>query len=298
MPLNSKIVQIDIQPESLGRRAKLDRGLCGDIKDSLQALLPLLQTKDDTSFLNKQLQFYRKVQDKLQVYVKDWGKPNEIHPEYVASCINKLAANDAIFTVDTGMCCVWAARYIEGKKGRKMLGSFNHGSMANAMPQAIGAALARPSQQVIALCGDGGLTMLLGDLMTIVQYKLAIKIIVFNNRSLGMVKLEMEVAGIPDCETDLLNPDFQKLAEAMGIPAITIKNPEDVQQELEKAFLQEGPVLISIYTDPNALAMPPKLKFEQIKGYAVYMGRMILNGRMDEVWNMISSNYKHLGELL
>jgi pyruvate dehydrogenase (quinone) len=297
MPVNNKIVQIDIKPENLGRRAKLDMGLCGDVRDTLQALFPFLKKKEDTTFLGKQLKFYQKVKEKLQVYVKDNGTLNEIHPEFVASLINELATKDAIFTVDTGMCCVWAARYIDSTSGRKMLGSFNHGSMANAMPQAIGAALARPNQQVVAICGDGGLTMMLGDLMTIVQYKLAIKIIVFNNRSLGMVKLEMEVAGIPDSETDLLNPDFEKVAQAMGIPAITIKNPDEVQSGLTKAFQKEGPVLVSIWTDPNALAMPPKLELEQIKGYALYMGRMMLSGRMDEVWNMISSNYKHLIEL-
>jgi pyruvate dehydrogenase (quinone) len=179
-----------------------------------------------------------------------------------------------------------------------MLGSFNHGSMANAMPQAIGAALACPDKQVVAFCGDGGLMMMLGDLMTVVQYKLPVKIIVFNNRSLGMVKLEMEVAGIPDLETDLLNPDFAKLAEAMGMSSVTIHEPGDVRSELEKAFQQEGPVLVSIWTDPNALALPPKLEFSQMKGYASYMGSMMLSGRMDEVFNMISSNYKHLGEVV
>lgn len=219
-------------------------------------------------------------------------------PEFVASVINELADNDAIFTVDTGMCCVWAARYIHGTRERKMLGSFNHGSMANAMPQAIGAALARPGKQVIAFCGDGGLSMMLGDLMTIIQYKLPVKIVVFNNRTLGMVKLEMEVAGIPDLETDMLNPDFAKIAEAMGMTGITIKDPAEVKPELEKAFLIEGPVLISVWTDPNALAMPPKLEFDQMKGYTLYMGRMMFGGRMDEVFNMISSNYKHLREIL
>jgi len=179
-----------------------------------------------------------------------------------------------------------------------MLGSFNHGSMANAMPQAIGAALACPGKQVIAFCGDGGLSMLMGDLMTIVQYKLPIKIIVFNNRTLGMVKLEMEVAGIPDRETDMLNPDFTKLAQAMGMPGITIIDPVDVKPVLEKAFLQEGPVLITIQTDPNALAMPPKFELDQMKGFAFYMGKMMLSGRMDEIFKIISSNYKHLSELL
>jgi pyruvate dehydrogenase (quinone) len=298
MPVQNKIVQIDIKPESLGRRAKLALGLCGDLKDTLQALMPMVETKDDNTFLSKQLEFYKEVKKNLLIYVEDSGKPNAIHPEFVASVINGLAAKDAIFTVDTGMCCVWAARYIDGTGERKMLGSFNHGSMANAMPQAIGAALACPGKQVIAFCGDGGLSMMMGDLMTIVQYQLPVKIIVFNNRSLGMVKLEMEVAGIPDRETDMLNPDFTKIAEAMGMTGITITNPGEVKPLLEKAFLQEGPVLVTIQTDPNALAMPPKLEFEQMKGYALYMGKMMLSGRMDEVFKTISSNYKHLGEVL
>jgi pyruvate dehydrogenase (quinone) len=244
------------------------------------------------------LEFYKEVKKTLQNYVEDTGKPNAIHPEFVVSVINELAAKDAIITVDTGMCCVWAARYIHATGQRKMLGSFNHGSMANAMPQAIGAALACPGKQVIAFCGDGGISMLMGDLMTIVQYQLPIKIIIFNNRSLGMVKLEMEVAGIPDLETEMLNPDFTKLAEAMGVPGITITDPNDVRSELEKAFLREGPLLITIQTDPNALAMPPKLEFDQMKGMALYMGKMMLSGRMDEVFKIISSNYKHLSEVI
>jgi len=297
MPVHNKIVQIDIKPENLGRRAKLELGLCGDVKDSLQSLLPLLEMKEESSFLDLQLKFYKEVKEKLLIYVKDPGKPNAIHPEFVVSIINELAAKDTIFTVDTGMCCVWAARYIEGTGERKMLGSFNHGSMANAMPHAIGAALACPGKQVIALCGDGGLSMMMGDLMTIIQYKLPVKIIVFNNRTLGMVKLEMEVAGIPDQETNMLNPDFTKIAEAMGMPGITINDPAEVKPELEKAFLHEGPVLVMIQTDPNALAMPPKLEFDQMKGMAMYMGRMMLGGRMDEAFKIISSNYKHLSEV-
>ena len=298
MPVENKIVQIDIKPETLGRRAKLDMGLCGDVKDTLKALIPLIEIKEDTTFLDLQLKFYKEVKKNLLIYVNDPGKPNAIHPEFVVSIINELAAKDAIFTVDTGMSCVWAARYIDGTGERKMLGSFNHGSMANAMPQAIGASLACPGKQVIAFCGDGGLSMMLGDLMTIIQYKLPVKIIVFNNRTLGMVKLEMEVAGIPDLETEMMNPDFTKIAEAMGIPGITINDPGDVKSELEKVFLQEGPVLVNIQTDPNALAMPPKLEFDQMKGLTLYMGKMMLSGRMDEVFNIISSNYKHLGEVL
>ncbi|MHB9142163.1 MAG: thiamine pyrophosphate-dependent enzyme [Paludibacter sp.] len=298
MPVDNKIVQIDINPENLGRRAKLDMGLCGDVKDTLQALLPLIEKKKDDNFLDRQLEFYKEVKKYLLTYVNDQGQPNAIHPEFVASVINELSAKNAIFTVDTGMCCVWAARYIDGTGERKMLGSFNHGSMANAMPQAIGAALARPDQQVIAFCGDGGLSMMMGDLMTIVQYNLPVKIVLFNNRSLGMVKLEMEVAGIPDVETDMLNPDFDKLAEAMGMFGVTINNPVELRTTLQKVFQQDGPALITIQTDPNALAMPPKIDFDQMKGFAFYIGKMMISGRADEVFKIIKSNYKHLGEVI
>ena len=298
MPVHNKIVQIDIKPENLGRRAKLEMGLCGDVKDTLQAILPLIETKEDDKFLHRQLKFYDVVKKNLLLYVNDPGKPNNIHPEYVASVISELAHKDAIFTVDTGMCCVWAARYIAGTGERKMLGSFNHGSMANAMPQAIGAAFACPDKQVIAFCGDGGLSMMMGDLMTIVQYNLPVKIVLFNNRSLNMVKLEMQVAGIPDIETDMLNPDFVKLAEAMGMYGIQINDPADVRPALEKAFLQDGPALITIQTDPNALAMPPKLEFDQMKGFAFYMGKMMISGRVDEIFKIIKSNYKHISEMI
>ena len=298
MPVHNKIVQIDIKPENLGRRAKLDLGLCGDVKDSLQALLPLVENKEETTFLNRQLKFYKEVKKNLLYYVNDKGESNAIHPEYVASVINELADKDAIFTVDTGMCCVWAARYIDGTGQRKMLGSFNHGTMANAMPQAIGASLACPEKQVIAFCGDGGLSMMMGDLMTIVQYHLPVKIVLFNNQSLGMVKLEMQVAGIPDVETDMLNPDFDKLAEAMGMFGVTITDPADLKTTLQSALQQDGPALITIRTDANALAMPPKLEFDQMKGFAYYMGKMMLSGRTNEILKIVKSNYKHLGEVI
>jgi pyruvate dehydrogenase (quinone) len=264
MSIQNKIVQIDIKHENLGRRAKLELGFCGDVKDTLQALIPFIKLKKNDDLLALQLEFHKEIKKNLLNYVEDTGKPNAIHPEFVASVINELAAKDAIFTVDTGMCCVWAARYIDATSQQKMFGSFDHGSMSNTMPQSIGAALEFPDKQVIAFCGDGGISMMLGDLMTIVQYKLPMKIIVFNNRSLGMVKLEMEVAGIPDLETDMLNPDFTKVAEAMGMPGIIITDPGKVKSELEleKAFLQDDPVLITVQTDPNAIAMPPKLKFD------------------------------------
>ena len=298
MPADCKIVQVDIKPERIGRRAKVDMGLCGSIKDTLKALLPLISKKKDDSFLKAQLEVYEVVKQKMQTYVDDPGIKDKIHPEFVASMIDRLADDDAIFTVDTGMSCVWGSRYINATGKRKMLGSFNHGSMANAMPQAIGAALSCEGRQVIALCGDGGISMLLGDLATITQYKLPIKIIVFNNRSLGMVKLEMEVAGLPDWQTDMHNPDFAMVAQAMGIRGITVREPGDVKQALREAFMFNGPALVNVMTDPNALAMPPKVEFEQVKGMALSMTKLILNGRMDEVLDTVKSNYKHLKDLL
>jgi pyruvate dehydrogenase (quinone) len=298
MPDDIKIIQIDEKPERLGRRANLEMGLCGKIKDTITALLPLISDKTDDSFLNAHLELYAEVKKNLHTYVEDPGKTNAIHPEFVASAINDLAARDAIFTVDTGMCCVWGARYIDATGERKLLGSFNHGSMANAMPMAIGAALAHPEKQVIALCGDGGISMLLGDLATIKQYNLPIKLVVFNNRTLGMVKLEMEVAGLPDNQTDMVNPDFALVAEAMGFKGITVTEPAEVKAALAQAFQHDGPVLVNVMTDPEALAMPPKIEFDQIKGYALTMSKMILGGQMSEVLDTVKSNYKHLKEFL
>jgi pyruvate dehydrogenase (quinone) len=298
MPTNKKIIQIDEKPERLGRRAKLEMGLCGKIKDSLTALLPLIGAKTDDSFLKAQLSFYDIVKQHLHIYVNDKGATDLIQPEYVAAVLNDAAGEDAIFTMDTGMCCVWGARYIQATGKRKFLGSYNHGSMANAMPMAIGASLGFPGRQVFALCGDGGLSMLLGDLATIHQYHLPVKLIVFNNRALGMVKLEMEVQGLPDNETDMVNPDFAMVATAMGFKGITVHHPDDVKAAVDEAIQTKGSVLLNIMTNPNALALPPKIEWEQIKGYSIAMTKLILGGRMDEVLDTIKSNYKHLTELL
>jgi len=297
MPDKNKIIQIDERPEILGRRAKLDLGLAGNVKDTVAALLPLLNEKTDKSFLNAQLELYTKVKHQLRTYVEDEGSENKISPEFVAATIDELANEDAIFTVDTGMCCVWGARYLTASPNRQLLGSFNHGSMANAMPMAIGAALSHPKQQVVALCGDGGLSMLLGDLATIHQYQLPIKLIVFNNRALGMVKLEMMVSGLVDNETNMINPDFAMIAQAMGFRGINVHRPEMVRSAIKEAFETEGPVLLNIMTNPESLAMPPKIEYDQMLGYAESMGKMMLGGKMNEVLETVKANYKHLGEL-
>lgn len=297
MPQHNTIVQVDINPNRLGRRARLKMGLCGDVKDTLTELLPLIEQKQTDSFLKEQLAHYEKVKSNLRSSAEVKGKENKIQPEFVISLVNELAADDAVFTVDTGMTCVWGARYLQATGKRKMLGSFNHGSMANAMPQAIGAALAYPGRQTIALCGDGGLSMLLGDLATIVQYKLPVKLIVFNNRSLGMVKLEMEVAGLPDWQTTMLNPDFARVALSMGMAGYNVSNPDDLLPVLTKALTDEGPVLVNVMTDPNALAMPPKIEFTQMLGFAQTMYKLMMEGRTKEVMDTINTNLKHWKEV-
>lgn len=298
MPVKNKIVQIDESPERLGRRAKLDLGLTGDVKETINALLPLLNKKTDQTFLQQQLEFYEKVKENQMIYVKDHGSENAIQPEFVTHVLDRLADRDTIFTVDTGMCCVWGARYITGTGERKLLGSFNHGSMANAMPMAIGSALAHPEKQIIALCGDGGLSMLLGDMATIFQYKLPIKLIVFNNRSLGMVKLEMEVAGMPDNETDMVNPDFAMIAHAMGFPGRNVSKPEDVEASIRECLEYNGPYLLNIFTNPNALALPPKIELEQVLGMSKSMAQLMLGGKMQEALDTVKTNYKHIKDLL
>ena len=297
LPEKNTIVQIDLKPERIGRRAKVDYGYCGDIQATLQALLPTVEAKTDDTFLKEMREVHMEIEEKYESYVRGKNEEEKIHPEYVAAIVDDLAADDAIFTVDTGMSAVWAARYLKGKRNRYLTGSFNHGSMANAMPMAIGAGLSHPERQVIALCGDGGISMLLGDLMTISQYQIPVKIIIFNNRTLGMVKLEMQVAGIPDWQTDMVNPDFARVAEAMNIKAWTVEDSDKVHAVIEEAFFHKGPALVNVFTDPDALAMPPQVKFEQVKGFATSMGKLILNGRSAEVIDSAKSNIKYLKEL-
>ncbi|MGO2358848.1 MAG: thiamine pyrophosphate-dependent enzyme [Mesonia sp.] len=297
LPEDNTIIQIDDKPERIGRRGKVNYGFAGKIKDTLEALLPMLDKNTDDEFLKEMRKLHQEQEEKYASYVKAKSEEDNIHPEFVASVIDDVAADDAIFTVDTGMSAVWAARYIKGKRNRYLTGSFNHGSMANAMPMAIGAGLSRPDRQVIALCGDGGISMLLGDLMTISQYNIPAKIIIFNNRTLGMVKLEMQVAGYPQWQTDMKNPDFAKVAEAMNIKAWNVDECQDVKSVLQEAFAHEGPALVNIFTDPDALAMPPKVEFDQMKGFATSMGKLMLNGHAADVIDTAKSNMKYLKEL-
>ena len=241
LPSKTKIAQVDIPVDHLGRRSRLNLGLWGDVGETVSALLPLVEEKSDRSFLDDMLGTYREAVRKLRVYVDHVDGRKPIHPELVAATLDELAAGDAVFTVDTGMCNVWHARYIRATADRRAIARYMHGSMANALPHAIGAQLLYPQRQVIAMAGDGGLAMLMGELLTVVQYKLPLKIVVFNNSALGMVKLEMEAAGIPDWQTDLVNPNFALMAQALGFKGIRIEEPGDVRRGLEEALAHPVP---------------------------------------------------------
>jgi pyruvate dehydrogenase (quinone) len=294
MPTQPKIAQVDIRADHLGRRSRLDLGLLGDVRETLSALLPLLQRKDDREHLDGALREFAEVRRKFNVYVDHVGKRRPIHPEHVAATLNKLASDRAIFTVDTGMCTVWAARYLDATRERRIIGSFNHGSMANALPQAIGAQLLYPDRQVIALCGDGGFAMLMGDVLTLLQYELPIKLLIFNNHTLGMVKLEQEVLGYPSFQTDLKNPDFAKMAEAIGILGVRIEDPAEVGSGLERALTHPGAALIDVVTDPNALSLPPHVDYKQVKGMALATGKLLLSGRIEEVVDTLEANVRQV----
>jgi pyruvate dehydrogenase (quinone) len=298
LPTKCKIAQIDIRVDRLGRRSRLDLGIWGDVRETLQALLPLVNAKQDREYLDTILRKHKEALRKINVYVDHVGTRTPMHPEPVAATLSDAAAPDAIFTADTGMCNVWSARHIKASKNRRIIGSFNHGSMANALPQAIGAQCAFPGRQVISMSGDGGLAMLLGDLLTITQYNLPIKVLVFDNGVLGMVKLEMETAGLPDFQTDLKNPNFAKLAEAIGIMGVRIENPADLSSGIKKALQHSGPALIDVVTDPNALSIPSHADRSQAVGFALAMGKMVLSGNIEEVVSTIEGNIRHTGAAL
>jgi len=289
LPTKSKIAQVDVRVDHLGRRSRLDLGLWGDVGETVKALLPLVQPKEDRSFLDAMLSRHRAAVEKLNVHVDRAGKRRPMHPQPVAAALNEIAASDAIFTVDTGMCNVWSSRYLTPTKNRRLLASFSHGSMANALPQAIGAQLCFPNRQVIAMAGDGGLAMLMGDLLTVTQYNLPIKIVVFDNGALGMVKLEMEFDGLPDWQTNLRNPDFAKVAEAMGIKGIRIEDPANLPSGIKQALDHDGPVLVDAITDPNAFSLPPHITADQMTGFALSMGKLVLSGHVDEVLDTVRS---------
>ncbi|MER5206333.1 pyruvate dehydrogenase [Streptomyces sp. NPDC002825] len=295
LPDDVRIVQVDVRPEHLGRRSRLDLAVWGDVRETLRCVIPRVRAKTDRRFLDKML---KKHADALEGVVKAYTRKVEkhvpIHPEYVASVIDELADDDAVFTVDTGMCNVWAARYLSPNGRRRIIGSFSHGSMANALPQAIGAQFTDPGRQVVSLSGDGGFSMLMGDFLTLVQYDLPVKVIVFNNSSLGMVELEMLVAGLPSYGTTNKNPDFAAIARAAGAYGVRVEKPKHLAGALKDAFGHKGPALVDVVTDPNALSIPPKISADMVTGFALSASKIVLDGGVGRMLQMARSNLRNV----
>ncbi|MEV6192420.1 pyruvate dehydrogenase [Streptomyces sp. NPDC051920] len=295
LPDDVKIVQVDVRPENLGRRSKLDLAVWGDVRETLRCLIPRVRPKGNRRFLDKML---KKHADALEGVVKAYTRKVDrhlpIHPEYVASVLDELADQDAVFTVDTGMCNVWAARYISPNGSRRVIGSFSHGSMANALPMAIGAQFTDPGRQVVSMSGDGGFSMLMGDFLTLVQYDLPVKVILFNNSALSMVELEMLVAGLPSYGTTNKNPDFAAVARACGAFGIRVEKPKHLAGALKDAFRHKGPALVDVVTDPNALSIPPKISADMVTGFALSASKIVLDGGVGRMVQMARSNLRNV----
>jgi len=289
-PKKAKIVQVDMRGEQIGRRTPVDLGLVGTVKETLLALNPLLDDKTERAHLDECLEDYTKARRELDDLATGEPGHTPIHPQYVAKLLDEMASEDAIFTCDVGTPTIWAARYLRMNGQRRLLGSFIHGSMANALPQAIGAQCAFPQRQVISMSGDGGLAMLLGDLLTLVQLRLPIKLVVFNNSALDFVELEMKAAGWLPYGTELVNPNFAKLAEAAGILGVRVEAPEDLRPALRTAFAHDGPCLIDVVVNRQELSMPPAVTASQAIGFSLYMLRAVLSGRGDEVIDLAKTN--------
>lgn len=289
-PEAATVIQVDIRGRNLGRRTPIDLGLRGSVADTLAALQPLLRPKTTREHLDRSLRHYRKTRATLDSLAVNDRDKTPIRPEYVAALANRLASEDAVFTCDVGSPVVWAARYVTMNGRRRLIGSFNHGTMANALPHAIGAQTAFPGRQVVALAGDGGLTMLFGELVTLSQNKLPVKLIVFNNSSLNFVELEMKAAGIVTFGTDLVNPDFAAVAQAMGMFGRRVTEPGELERALTDAFAHDGPALVDVHTARQELSIPPAITVEQAKGFSLYAIRTILAGRADELLDLVTTN--------
>jgi len=294
-PEKAKVVQFDIRPEAIGRRRQVDLGLVGDIRSTIAAVLPKLRHKEDRGFLRNARKHYTEARKSLDELAHPSAGDSQIHPQHLTRLLSEHAAEDAIFTADVGTPTVWAARYLTMNGKRRLIGSFNHGSMANAMPQAIGAQAAFPGRQVVSLSGDGGFSMLMGDVLSLRQLDLPVKVVVFNNGVLGFVSMEMKAAGYLDTSTELDNPDFAAMAEAIGIRGIRISEPAALEDGVRAALAHEGPVLIDVVTAKQELTMPPKIKLEQAKGFSLFVMKAILNGRGDEVLELAHTNLRGKG---
>jgi pyruvate dehydrogenase (quinone) len=289
-PKDATIVQIDIRGEHLGRRSKLEIGLIGDTKTTLRALLPKLEQNEFQQHLSQSVEHYRKTRKGLdELATGDSNKP-PVHPQHVARVIDILATDDAVFTCDVGTPVIWTARYLKMNGKRRIIGSFNHGSMANAMPHAIGAQAAFPGRQVISLSGDGGFSMLMGDVITLAHQKLPVKVIIFKNTSLAFVELEQKASGFLEFATDLGSPDFAKIAEGSGLLGLTVRTPDQVEPMIAQALKHDGPAVVEVYVARQELAMPPSITLEQAKGFSLFMVKAVLSGRGDEVIDLAKAN--------
>jgi pyruvate dehydrogenase (quinone) len=289
-PKEATIVQIDLRGEQLGRRTKVDFGFVGDIKTTLRALLPKLEQNASETHLKESLAHYRNARKGLDELATGNSGKKPIHPQYVARTLDQLAAEDAVFTCDVGTPTIWAARYLTMNGRRRIIGSFSHGSMANALPQAIGAQVSYPGRQVISLSGDGGFAMLMGDLLTLRQHRLPVKLIVFRNDSLAFVELEMKANGIVDFGTDLVNPDFTKIAEGAGLLGLRAETPDQVEPMIAQALAHDGPALVEVLVSRQELSMPPTITLEQAKGFSLFMMKAVLSGRGDEIIDLARVN--------
>jgi len=288
-PKRARIAQVDIRAEQIGRRAPVDLGLVGDVRATLQALLPLLDQKSNSAFLSLAREHYARTRKSLDLLAVNPDR-GLIHPQQVAKAISDLAAEDAVFTFDVGLPVVWAARYLAMNGKRRLLGSFTHGSMANAMAHAIGAQAACPGRQVISLSGDGGFAMLMGDFLSLTQLGLPVKVVVFNNGALGFIELEQKSTGFPPVGTELKNPNFAAMAEAAGVRGIRLEDPNDVEAGIKAALAHDGPVLVDAVVNRTELAMPPAITLEMAKGFTLYMVKAMMNGRGDELVDLAENN--------
>jgi pyruvate dehydrogenase (quinone) len=288
------VIQVDVRGERIGRRVTVDVPLVGTVKDTIDALLPIVTAKSDTTHLDRMTSHYTRVRERLDHLARPGHGDGALHPQHVAATIDRLAAADAVFTADVGTPCIWAARYLRMNGARRLIGSFNHGSMANALPHAIGAQASHPDRQVIALSGDGGLAMLLGELLTLRQQRLPVKIVVFNNGALSFVELEMKAAGIVTYGTDLLDPDFAALARAAGLFGVRVDTADALENALQEALTHDGPALVDVRTARHELALPPKLTHGQINGFTLYATRTILSGGADELVELAKTNIRQL----
>ena len=294
LPQGVPVIQVDVRGEQIGRRVPVQVPLVGTVKDTIDALLPLIAPRADTDHLDRMTGHYRRARARLDHLARPGGDGAPLHPQFTAATIDRLAADDAVFTADVGTPCIWAARYLHMNGDRRLIGSFSHGSMANALPHAIGAQTAQPGRQVIALSGDGGLAMLLGELITLRQQRLPVKVVVFSNGALSFVELEMKAAGIVTYGTDLDNPDFAGIARAAGLFGARVEKADDLQDALQAAFAYDGPALVDVRTARQELSLPPKLAYGQIKGFTLYATRTVLSGAGDELIELARTNLREL----